>query len=574
MSVTRNISLLSIAAAVAILAACACADIVYLKNGNSYEGKVVSRTDKEVVVNVRGKEVKLLAEDVLHIKFDKPAAPPDKPPSPGQPTKPGPAAPGQPQTAQPPIKLEQKPFRVEDATMPEPVIFSLMRNLATTPPGSTAFEIRQQIDRWRIEAHDRKRRVGANWATPKEFAGMRAAYEDLLKEAQALAATAVRGRPGSRGYKRDRTKWSGAMAKLRQAAHKWPDSLLREYLVGLAALPAEDYAVAAERFRACAEAAPRVAGFRQAHGTVQLELKQHIPAVVEFTDVLRLLPGSRDAMKMLRDAMRQTPGGLTKEQAYVTAGKLLAEYEPPPEQRYLRRGDAWLMPGRQWYVSDRTLLPTPPYDRLIFRQGVAVPVDKQTLAVDAKTVKDAEEVFVRLAPGLIVGATVGRSSYLGSRPKEDPLAFVHVEGVEFTPLRFDKASRGAAGMVVTVYGISLYEELGGGVRAVGTTIKSVAEDGTPTLGAGLLAGEAAAPVVAGDGRLVAFLAGKTDVKADDGGKSLAMPMGEITGLIEQGRRQSSIFRGYGRVKRKASAPAYVAAGQAFVVYATAVEKLE
>jgi tetratricopeptide (TPR) repeat protein len=574
MRVIAYITVFATVAFAALIATQAPADIVYLKNGNSYEGTIISRTDTQVVIKVRNDQVEIPTEDVLHITFEKRSASAPAPVVPGQPRPQTAPAPAGPRSQEALAGLESKPFSTEDTTQPETLVFMLMRSLAGAPPGSGAFEIRRQIEQWRIAAHDRKRRAGTRWASPKEVAALRGAYADVLKEAQSLATHAAQGRGRSGQSAEAQRQLAGAMTKIQEAALKWPDPLLREFLLGLAAYQAKNYTLAADRFRNCSQTAPRVAGFRQAHGAAMMELQQHIEAVSEFTDLLRLLPGSRDANQLLRIAMKRTPGGLTNEAAYVEAQKLLDEYETPEAGYYTRRGQTWLMPGRAWYVTDRLLLPSPPYDRLIFRQGVAVPVDKQTLMLDAEVVRDAKEVFVRLNSKTVVGARIRKPSYFGTKTKEDPLAFVQVTGVELLPLKFDKATRARPGEVVTFHGISLYDEMGRAVRSVGTTVKFVADDGAVKLADGLAAGEAAAPVVTADGRLLTFLVGKTDVKADDGGTGLAMPPNEIADVMDRGRRGSSLYSSYGQVNRKASAAPLVANGSAFVVYATAVEKLD
>ena len=554
-----------------LIAAQAPADIVYLKTGNTYEGTVVSRTDKEVVIDVRGRHVTVPMEEVLHIRFEKPVpADDEKKPQ----TAPAPA--GVPDDRESLDGLAERPFAPDKATRPESIAFMLMRKLATMPPGPDAYQLRKQIDQWRIYAHDRKRRGGLQWVSPKEFAAQCAAYADLLKEAQGLATAATRARQGGGRGQVSAKEWAGAMNKLKDAAMKWPDPLLRDFLLGLAALQAKEYNVAADRFRSCSEAAPRVGGFRQGYGLAQTALRQHIAAVSEFTAVLRLQPGSRDAIELLQEAMKKTPGAMTKDPAFVAAQELLNEYERPPEGQssYYRRRQVWLMPGRPWYVQERSLLPSPPCDRLVFRQGVAVPIDKETLMLDAAVVKDAEEVFIRVNSQTVVGARIKKPSYMGPQVKAGALAFVRAEGVEFTPLKFDKAVRPGKGQDVTFYGLSLYEEMGEAVRQVRTMVKSVDKDGAFKLGAGAIAGEAAGPVVTADGRLLGFVADKTDVKADGGGQGLAMPPAETADLIGRIGSGSSYYRAYGRVGRKAAAEPLIAKGRAFVVYATALEKLE
>jgi hypothetical protein len=262
-----------------------------------------------------------------------------------------------------------------------------------------------------------------------------------------------------------------------------------------------------------------------------------------------------------------------KHDNFVAAKALLARYEDLPERRYKRRGWTWLMPGRAWYVSDDDFLPEPPYDRLVFRQGAGVPIGNFTVLVDAKVVEGAEEVFVRLDPETVVAGRVRRLSYRGLQEAEVPLAFISLEGYDFKPVDFEVGPGAATGDVVTAYGLGIYEQMGRGVRRIPTTVKSVRDGGTPELGEGLVAGEAAAPVLTENGRLVGFLAGKTDVASEDGGRDEFIPPTVIADLVERAKRGSSRSRLYGRTRLKEDKPQSVE-GNVFVVYATEPEKLD
>jgi len=540
------------------------ADVVYLRDGTAYEGRVVDRDDKHVTIDVRGKGlVRLRTEDVLHVSVVASSAS----------TRPAGAASGGGTAA---IEdLREKPFTPEMATRPETVVFQLMRKLKVTPPGTDSYAIRKQIEQWRIATHDRLRRSDGDWIGPDEFARRRAAYETALREAQAIAKQYSSYRYRSdREKERKRAEYLAAMEKVRQAAQKWPDPLLREYLVGLANLVAEDGENAAANLRRCVAKAPRVAGFRQAYGLALIELEQHADALAELITVVHLWPGSRDALELLEDGLKEAPGGLMKHDNFVAAKDTLARYEDLPERRYKRRGWTWLMPGRAWYVSDHDFLPVPPYDRLVFRQGAAVPIGNHTVLVDARVIKGAEEVFVRLGPKTVVAGRVRRLSYRGLKDADVPLSFVSLDGYQFTPIKFKAGEGIAAGDVVTAYGLGFYEQMGRGVRRMPTTVKSVREDGTPELGESLLPGEAAAPILTEDGRLVGFLSGKTNVSAEDGGPDEYIPPETIRALIERAQRGSSQRRPYGRARRREDLEPQEVTGDVFVVYATETEKLD
>ncbi len=124
--------------------------------------------------------------------------------------------------------------------------------------------------------------------------------------------------------------------------------------------------------------------------------------------------------------------------------------------------------------------------------------------------------------------------------------------------------------ILTAYGLGLYEQMGSGIRAIRGEVES-ADDGSVRVSARLAPGEAAGPVVAEDGRLVGFLAGRTDVTADGGGANRMIPVSELAALIKQARRPASDYGGsFGRPKRKAASQPV--AGKSFVVYATMAEE--
>jgi hypothetical protein len=232
------------------------------------------------------------------------------------------------------------------------------------------------------------------------------------------------------------------------------------------------------------------------------------------------------------------------------------------------------MPGRAWYVSDRALLPIPPYDRLEFRQAIGVPVAADVLAVDGWLVRDAEEVYVRLDANRTVAGSVNRLSYRGAVRKEPPLAFIRVAGHTFAPLKLDAGVGARPDQTVTVYGLNCYEEMGRAPRIVPTTVATAAKDGKFTLAEGLVAGEAGAPVVTQRGRLVGFMTGRVNAMAAGGGRTDCIPPAEIAELLKLANRGSVRHISYGRVKRLPAAKDEPVKGRAFVVYGIAVETLE
>ena len=216
------------------------------------------------------------------------------------------------------------------------------------------------------------------------------------------------------------------------------------------------------------------------------------------------------------------------------------------------------MPDRDLRVREGAL-PAPDYDRLVFRQAVAVAAAKDVLLVDAAAVRDALAVFVRVDEKTIVPAEAPSTSSF-SRHRDRLLVAVDVPGAEFAPV--EPARTGAAGG--TVHALGILMELGSDVR---TGKASLPAEAGGRCG-GLLPGEGAAPVLDDAGRLAGFLAGKTDVTLEGGGPDRPVPPEELADLLARAARSS-------RSSGAASAPASSepAAGGVLVVYAVAAESL-
>ena len=547
---TRKLALAVLA--FATWAALARGDIVYLNNGKVYRGQVTRKEDKVLIKMALG-TIAVNASDVQRIIKTAAATQPDTPTSPTPPT-------------------DRQKLGLERFTRPESHVFLYMRQLATTPSGMASYRLREKIKEWRIRTHDRERRLEGRWISPEETSRHRREFAELLKKTQdtvrqlrrityssSLDADAQRVR-----YKR---KLAG---ELRRAAQVWPDPILRDFLTGMAYLEGLYYSRALKHFRNCREAAPRVAGFWQGEGVALAGAGEKLKALAAYMEALRLRPDSRDAIELVRRGMKETPGAKMGEPTYIAARDLTDLYEEPSGRYYTRRGVTWLMPGRDWLGREHAL-PTPTYDRLVFRQAVGVPISKTTLLVDGVAVKEALEVFVILGDGMVVPGRFRPSSTYGRGKAPIRLDLVTVADCVFTPLATDEKAKATAGQQVTAYGLSLYEEMGSRVRPIPTKIEKVEANGAIRLAQGLIAGESAGPIITKDGRLLGFLAGKTDATADGGGPDQVIGLTEIADLIKRAGRSSS-YGGYRRVKRKITPKP--AQGRCFVVLATAAEAPE
>ena len=457
----------------------------------------------------------------------------------------------------------------------------LMRN-AAVPGGLLLVDTQRQIDQWRSLAHERRRRVLSQWLTPKDFVKKREAYRKLLDEAKEARRTARKnkrkyssgssGYPSAGGARTSPDLLPGAVvSKLQQAASTWGDPTVRAFLNAALQYKTKNYTRAATLFRTCCAEAPRVAAYWQGYGLCLAELRQHKLALASYVEVVRLRPDSRDAVQMLYQGMGALPGGLTSTPVYQEAERLLAEYEPSSYRvKYssgtslYRRTVTWLMPGKTWRGATDSL-PVPPFDRLAFRQGLGVPVANTTLLVDAECVRGAVEIFVQLAPNLVVPAKVSRtSSYRRRKEAAVPLTPITVQGFSFTPvpLANDAANKATAGQKVVAYALGLYEEMGWRPKPIPGQVKAVSCRGATHI-------KKRWPVLTQNGALLGFLAGKTDVKANGGGKDAFIPPSAIEALSKKATRGSRSYGGYSSAKRKVVP--IVVPSKVFLVYAIKTE---
>lgn len=476
-------------------------------------------------------------------------------------------------------------FTAEQASRPEPIIFLFMRNMMSASI-DTSVKLREDIERWRVYTHDRKRKVDTNWLTPDDFKRRREQYIKLLREAQAsekknTVSTGFNSNLNINTPEAEKLKLQARnrqLEKAKFAARVWADPLLRDYLLGLADLQAEGNIPrqAHTLLGNDVAEAPRVAGLRQAYGMTLMRLNLPLEALPQFIQGLQLQPDSRELLDLLKNAMKKTPGADIKKPIFLEAQKLANRYKDTATPSGFSSSStlpSWVMPGRPWPNREADLLPTPPYDRLVFQQAVAIPVGKKTLLVDAAAVDKAEDVLVQLdAKTLVPGKVKNVSSFGKAAPL--PLAIITITDGELTPITGDKDTTFAPNAPVTFYGLNFYEEMGSTVREVKAKIKTIATDGTTKLTSNLVPGEAAGPVIAADGQLVGFLAGKIDAMAEDGGPNKLYTLKEMLPLLDQARKASPSFSSgsFNSVKRTPSTQP--APAKTFIVHIIASEKFD
>jgi len=540
-------------------------DVVYLHDGKKYEGKATRQGDKVRIElsNLPGSVIEVSAGDVSYITEG---------PVTTRPTT-------MTYEIDPALALKDRPFSFEHATRPEPIVFIWMRNLGNLPDSENVTEFRRQLDGWQTAAKDRKRQTAPNrWVIPKDFAGARQNVEAALKEAKDFYRKAKSLYGDTPKVKEERKKHeTSGMEKLKQAAQIWTDPVLRGFLTGVICNQMQDYRQAEPMFRLACQEGSRVAAFQQGLSKSLMGQERYTEALAAALKALALQPDSRDALQLVRDAAKKVPGTDLKSPVYIEATGVLAQYTEPEVQPsagggsiYSLRRTTWLMPGAALTVAEDTL-PVPAYDRLTFRQGVAVPVTDSYLAVDPLVLKDAVEVFVQIDSKTIVPARMKRGGAAVSAKNAPPLEVLFVPGYTFTPVLGKDSPKLSKGAAVKVYGLAFFEEMGGNVREGKTTVKDAAADGTFQLAEGLLPGEGAGPVFTEGGQLAGFLVGKTDPYTENGGPDKAITLAQIAPLIKLSAPKA-YDSSYGRAKRTVTNQ--TAVGTVFVVYATVPEKVE
>ncbi|MFP4106742.1 MAG: tetratricopeptide repeat protein [Phycisphaerae bacterium] len=550
----------SLLLSIILLAICtpALADVVYLTNGKMYEG-VVTKKDGKVRIKLQHDTIEVPESQVITIVESEVKKSNDHKTS---------GSTGSTETFPDPltgtVTTDPVPmdFSVATADRPEVAAYALMRQIMSTPAGEKRTELRESVQKWRVVAHDQKRRVGGSWIDPSEFIRRRKKYiervGELESELRKLRWATDRSRTSQDKKRRQLLKIGG---ELRQAAQVWTDPAIRSFLTGLTYIVIDSHRQAEPFFRRAREDAPNVAGLIQGHAISLVEANRPKLAVEAAMEVLRLHPENKDAIELLQETMEKAPGRVINSDEYKAAKKLLAQYELKPRVSVSSsRGVRWLMPGKGWYAR-RGGMPTPSYDRLEFKQAVAVPVGKHTLLMDEAVLEGALEAYIEIKPGLFSPVEPRSSRYSSSRSQKPlPLRLVHVKDYEFVPtVDIKPQSRRTTqpakrevpfegNTTVTAYALGVFREMGTAMRTPAGAVKSVADTGDAEVSVSLLPGEAAGPVLTDKGKLVGFLAGRTSLK-DQGGPHKLHGLGHILDVIERAVSSRS-FRSHSRVERK------------------------
>ena len=551
----------ALAALTALAPLAAAADTVYLRNNKTLVGKVTKTDGKYKVVMPYG-TIEVDVRDVIYVAYGTGTTRPARTARPSRPER--------------VIIRPQTRWNLHAATLPDPIVFMLTRQveLLAGEPGTEG--ARRQLQAWKIFAHEGRRKFHQQWLTRDQQRRRRLEFEKRIREAKQLAqqARSIYGRSPADAARKQKLL-ARKVRLLQEATDVWPDGTVGEFLRATLDLAEGDYRQAERRFRRCIEREPLVAAFHQGRGYALSGMNQHLDALAEFVACLELRDDTYLTVQLVEKAMKEVPGARVTSPTYARARDLLARYEPPEYgyRSYGGMGPRWLMPGKsrgwQWR-TDLPFDPIPPYDRVVSKQALGLPVtDDGALLVDKDAVAGAKVLYVQLGPDRLVRAYPVRiTTGYGSKKVDLPLTIIRAEGVTFTPVDPARPAPLKAGQSVRVLAVNLYRQMGTELRKGQAEVREVVE-GRARLDRGLLPGEAIGAIFAEE-RFAGLLGSRVDVEAPGCGRSEMIPPGQLSTWMENVRRSlryASPMRRWGGPKLKPDAPKLIAEGKAFLVHA-------
>jgi len=573
----------------------ALADIIYLRNGRKYVGKVSQIKDMYIVEMSYG-TITVDKSDVIYVAYGLGTTRPTF-------TKTSRCSKTIPDR---PVSLETqvKRWDITEATLPDPIVFmltrqaELLKNLQHDLYG-------QNLKQWVIAAHDKKRKVGGIWLTREQQRKRRIAFETHLRKGNDLLrqANSIRPRTAS-----DRTKKRRLMEKAEReysiAVKAFPDNLLGEFLTGILALRHKRYEKAEMHFRHCCQVEPLLAGFHQGRAIALMKLKRPLAALAEFSICVELRDDTFQSLEMLKKALKDTPGAMLSTTTYIKAKNLLERYQLPTNTKRSRRPNVyvWLMPQvrmkgqsviylnryrsfthsteRELHrkIDPQFIIFSPPYDRIISKQALAIPVSKNVLIVDKNAIADANLIYIRISPGKLVQAKPirqwHRTGTLGNVP-DLPLALIRTWRANFEPIKLAKLAGIKVHSKLDIRAVNLYKQMGSTIRTDRAKVISISKAGKIKLDKTLLPGEVLGAVLMGKS-LAGLLTGRIEVETPGCGKSTFIPSAVLAEWLKRykyslGRSVSSTYYRGPKLIPDAEIPS--AKGQTFLVHILSTEKL-
>lgn len=446
--------------------------------------------------------------------------------------------------------------------MPESMIYFLLRGRSADPTNDRA-ELERKLQHFRSYAHDRRRQADGRWLTPLEYERRREAFNAVCREATNHFRQAKGKREPTHRERLSQSRHQAAgQTKLRQAAGTWAEPLLRTFLLGVAALQEDDFGRAENLFAQCIKEEPRVAAFYQGRAQALMGLKRYSEALRTYMQVVALMPDSREAVGMLRQALKDAPGSNIETPAFREAREMLQAY--PDDTKSSQRTDkmtTWLLPGKTLREKENSL-PNLPMDRLVVQQAVGTPLAEHTLLVDERILRDADEVLVQIDPKTFAPATVSKSA----RRKSDtiPMTLITVQDYTFTP-RIPLYGDPKPCDPLMVHAINTYAEMGGVIREqpvkVLTNQDGYITDPSPSLADG----ESAGIILTDKGELAGVVVRDLNVTKDSPAETIYVTH-DLNPLLKRIPKTSS------RNRMKRTVMPKKAPGRVFAVYAIQGER--
>jgi hypothetical protein len=304
------------------------------------------------------------------------------------------------------------------------------------------------------------------------------------------------------------------------------------WLQGVAALKTEQPKTARSFFTRAIKENAHVAGFHQGLAKAELADDRGVQAVEACLTLIQFRPEEREAVELLGAALKKVPGSALKHPTYLAGREVFGQY-PPMRRR--RRSDSWLMPGKD-LRDDEHELPVPEYDRLAVRQGTGVALAGGGLVIDRTIAQQAVAALVQVDANTIVPAEIKSRSIFGRDADSDvELAILEVPGVTFSPVTYDEDATFERGTVVKTFGLESWAEMGSRVYEVQGQITTT-DPNRPSVSCKLAPGDAAAPVLTEDKRLVGFLKGRTDPLVAGGGKNEFYSLADAEDILDRAVR--------------------------------------
>lgn len=460
-----------------------------------------------------------------------------------------------------------QPSRVSmtQLAMPESMIYFLLRDRTD---GSTVqrANLERNLRLFRAYAHDHRRQVDRKWLTPREFVRRREAADSLQREAQSLFRQAESKRDPTRREKLAMSRArAAAESKLQKAAGAWTDPTLRRFLLGVAALDADDVPRAEGLFAQCVEDDPRITAFYQARAEALMGLKRYTDALRTYMQALSMQPESRYAVAMLQDALQNVPGSHIDTPAYRDAKNMLANFQTSRNRRASRLGKSthWLFPGKPVRSREHTL-PDLPMDRFVVLQALGVPVSEHTLLVDGRILQNADEVLVQVNPRTLAPVTKRRT--YRRKMNQPPITLISVPDYKFQP-RDVLSGDPKPDEPLTMHAVNIYTEMGGDVRRQPVKVLANRDGYATAPDPALTNGESAGILLTDKGELAGVVVRDLDVMKDFPKQDVYVTT-DLADLLKQIQKRSSPRTSKRTIQPK-DAP-----GEVFLVYAIRGERFE